>query len=96
MKLIGIIPPPGISLPGLSPRGMFTLWLGRGTYADWKVELRGPSVFLVAPPEFQTGEVKPASGAQRVYEIARSACHLIWDLPSGGKLEDAAPRPVKP
>lgn len=89
MKLVGIVPPAGLSLPGLSPRGAMTMWLGRGAAAEWTAEVRGPSVFLHAPASFVIGEVKPEEGTHRVYELARAQCQMLWDFAPGEKAADA-------
>lgn len=48
----------------------------------WKVDVRGPAVFLVSPPGWsptpQPGE-RPTSGPVTVFEIPRIQCVMRWE-----------------
>ena len=47
----------------------------------WRVQVRGPAVFLVSPQGWVAGvplaTLKP--GPRRVYELPRAACVMQWD-----------------
>lgn len=80
MRLLTFQPHVGLPLPGLRPGNLITFEPGKGPYGDWRVHVRGPSVYLVSPPGWGPGLV-PANYKgtdRRIYEVPRTHCYLGW------------------
>lgn len=88
MRLTTLVPLQGLAFPGLRASQLMTIHPGvsPASYKDWRIHVRGPSVFFISPPGWQIG--KAASGSTRIaYELPRTHCYLGWDMEPGDKLD---------
>ena len=87
MKLISIVLPNALSLPGLRGAGTMTITLAEPKWAGWSVQLRGPSLFIVSPPGWTMPGQAAVGDARRAFELARSKCDLVWEMEPSDKLD---------
>lgn len=82
MKLTAMICHEGLALPGLRASNTMTLTIGEGPLRDWRVHVRGPSVFLVSPRGWEAGKQSHEykGSVRRIYEVPRNRVSLSWDL----------------
>lgn len=81
-RLIGIYPLTAISFPGVRAMQLASIEVGKGSLSDWRVSVRGPSVFFESPPGWTPNG--PAAGTKRrVYEVSRADMRLAWELDDG-------------
>jgi len=87
--LLAMIPKHGLPFPGMRPGQLSTFEVGRGKFADWRVHVRGPQVFLESPPGWQvSGAIDRTSTKRRVFELPRNEVFLCWDKGEDDDLRD--------
>lgn len=72
------------SLPGIRAGDLSTIdCAAPGVLKDWRIILRGPSMFLVSPPGWTLNEARNArrdpKGPVQMYEVARSNVYFQWE-----------------
>lgn len=79
MKLIDLTFNRAPSIKGLRINALTTITPGEGAWADWRIAVRGPRVYLMSPPGWTLGSAARAGSAVHTFDIPREDVTLHWE-----------------
>lgn len=88
MKLISLVPFTTVNILGIRTMNTVRIKPDDSNWKDWRVTVKGASVFLESPPGFRYGGGRDDSKTRLVAEIPRAGCHLEWELEDGERVEE--------